>query len=236
MRICHVFWDHQSYTLSDSNNGYSIENSGGIPYSLKWDLGEHIINNPQSYSYSTIASGSDCQRLRIWYRYVDARGWTWENDIDIAGKFLGFKAEQNPNNPIFYINFVNCRALYTNPCQNQEFRQFPLTTRSNPVTYLRTETLNGLPINSFTLKIIDDNQEYFYDINDINSIQTIHNNGENNIIIEGHSFPINDVDSARKECDNECPPNTHACTCGNRTCCYELRNDIYYSVKSFFNN
>ena len=220
-RVCRVFWDNRSYTLSNPNNGYSIDNSGGIPYSLKWDLGEHIINNPQSYSYSTIASGSDCQLLRIWYSYIDASRRVRDNNIVIRGKFLGFSAIQNPTNSAFYFPLVNCRGLSTNPCQNQEFRQFSLITRSNPVTYLRTETLNGSPINSFTLKIIDDNQEYFYDINDINSIQTIHNNGENNIIIEGYPFPINDVDSAHKRCNDQCPQGTIQCECGNKLCCYK---------------
>ena len=201
-----------SAELLASGTFFTKKNLGGIPYKIFWDIGEHLIRNSNSFSYDILNSGANCESLRVWYSFVDARGRGRTNSIDIRGKFLGFSAIQNPTNPAFYFPLVNCRALFSNPCENQEFRQFPLTTRSNPVVYLRTETSNGSPPNTYTLKIIDDGVEYFYDINDTNSVEVVNKDGQTKYTFNAGNQTIERlVDSEQNvalKCGLDCPPNT----------------------------
>jgi len=55
---CTISWDNQSVQLQDPNSNYSIITLPDVPYKIIWDGGgsgkEHIINNPDNYSYSII--------------------------------------------------------------------------------------------------------------------------------------------------------------------------------------
>jgi len=59
MTTCFIKWDNSySYKLANPDNNFSIINVQGIPQKIIWDGGgtgkEHIINNPNNYSYSII--------------------------------------------------------------------------------------------------------------------------------------------------------------------------------------
>jgi hypothetical protein len=66
-KTCFIYWDDLSYQLSNPDSSFSIINVQGKPYSINWDSGSHIINNPDNFSYSI--TYSDNTDIQIYFIY-----------------------------------------------------------------------------------------------------------------------------------------------------------------------
>jgi hypothetical protein len=221
MDICKVYWDDLSYQLNDNNSNYSIQNVEGLPFKITWDNSEHIINNPENYSYQI--TGNFTWNYTASYR--DGRfSWScyrWFSPPlgqQFSGSYYttetGFTLNCIPSNEIGLVRVFDSNGIQTFTANFKTTDGIVLTSSSNT-----------------KIKIIDNNIIYEYAITNINSVNIVNSIGGNKIIIEGQQFDIVDVDSARKDCTEICPPRTIQCDCNNVRCCYKTVNKGYELVK-----
>jgi hypothetical protein len=232
-----------------SQTKFTKETLPGLPFKITWDNSEHIINNPNNYSYQ-IFPLSGTYYITALATSNDTRlgcGATISvRTANVTGKFLGIIQGATANGrytfPLAVINSFgndgNSVRFFktTNPlinhnlwldtwvtaCQNGFFNTDFLGTLNN-------NSLNFIPISAvnYYLKIIDNNITYEYPITNINSVQVINSIGQ----IKYKFFDIDNniiiekLENAEKtvklQCGKDCPPGTCIkCRNFDLVCCY----------------
>jgi hypothetical protein len=222
MKQCFIFFDDKNFRLSNPDNNYSIQNLPGLPFKITWDNNsEHIINNPDNYSYQIIGN------------------FTWNyTGIFRDGRFSWscYRWFNPPLGQSFSGNYYTTETGYNLNCiPTNEIGVLRAFNSSNVQTFSDFFKVNdGIILMSSSntqIKITDNNITYEYPINNINSVNIVNSVGEKNIIIENQSFSLIDENSVYKQCNDVCPKNTVTCDCGNVRCCYEkLSNGKGYKL------
>lgn len=252
-KTCKIYWDDLSYQLSDPDNSFSIINEQGKPYSINWDNNqEHIINNPDNYSYS-IKSNATYFRLYVNHPTMGKRyallGSGQLSFSELSGGQL-FKYSDHPNGMIYYkaifwgyffsgyvisvsgiSSGISSGLIHSSG--SRIFTSFIIPPREGIDIFYNVSIVEEpyMPT-AYILKIIDNGITYIYPIIDKDSINIINSDPSFKIEIEGHQFDIIDVKSARKDCTEQCPPDTITCDCGNERCCYKPVEYGYKLVKT----
>ena len=217
---CTISWDNQSVQLQDPNSNYNIITLPDVPYKITWDGGgsgkEHIINNPNNYSYQVIQD-IKCKDYGVEFRatYLEC---TTRGEIARDSGWLNFGNHRFPHNirlknlpnqgtcpfgtsnAIYYIIApIFDRAITTNCSQIQTYdANYWIGTGANINLQTRLTPLDG--IDAYKIRISDNNINYEYPIINTNSVQIIYNQGGKKIQIEGNQYDIIDENSVSKLC------------------------------------
>lgn len=244
MGNCKVYWDDLSYQLANDNSNYSIQNVNGQPYKITWDTNQqHIINNPNNFSYSLTTSSILIAERMFSYNsfpinpYCESRRNTIDIQIYNSSLYNASGITNSTGGQTVPANYTLTltQNLSGNLVGGQSFN-VSLFHKSY-CNYGRV-SINGGSIGDFgsgilryiqkIIRIIDNGVTYDYPIINNNSVNVVNSTGYNNIIIEGNSYRIHDVNSARKDCTEQCPNGTITCDCNNVRCCYQ---SVYYGYQ-----
>lgn len=237
-----------SFNQIDLINGTKFvkQNVNGSAFKITWDGGgsgkEHIINNPNNYSYSFKAVSTTG-------RYIFSN----QNEnlfIRAAGNYItgiGFYWNQFSDKTEFLLNNTTQRYLYLPSygiCGILEDKHFVV---GGGGTYLTPENLNGRtgkitpPYNqlydtggeiiklygSYQWKIVikDNNINYEYNIIDRNSVQIIYSQGGIKYTFSANMQSISQTYQTTQiialKCGLDCPPDSCVkCRDGDFVCCY----------------
>ena len=207
----------------------SYEEIEPIAYSIKWDRGTHILNNPENYSYKILEYS---HRWRIRAR-ENNYNWTVNTPYLATPSRPSYIKLENNNltcNLGQTIYFASQNTYHKDIYDgNSKF----LVRKSVPLNFLTNFTfvsIENIANDSFLKLIITDNGiDYIYDINDENSINTIFNDEQCKVSVSDLSGVI-----FEKQYDDSCPipyiincdtrqcPQETCCEiiCNNFTCCY----------------
>jgi hypothetical protein len=238
MKTCFVYWDDLSYQLSDPDNSFSVINVQGAPYKITWDNNqEHIINNPDNYSREITYSNKFNYKIAyFWGIYNQSTVFRNGNYVIPPGKtfsrviFINNLGKEKPNYSTLFDYAITGTAKFRVEFSDGTF--VDITDWGTSGNYKFAWALSPISGTTYNIKITDNGINYYYPIANTNSIQIINSNPSKKIQIEGHQFDIIDVNSARKDCTEQCPPDTITCDCGNERCCYQPVEYGYKLVKT----
>jgi len=242
-----LFWDAMNYKAWHPETiDYSI-NIENVPSGKKiiWDNSEHIINNVNNYSYSLVPIIN--KRFKTWgfrrdyfsNKPSDPVTGTWTDKTSILIRdWEGGHSTRYPKwcelgevrltAQRFITSGMFSVYIYIRMSDGGRLASALISKSANStrtvgveISFDRFEIDNNADYN---LLIIDNNIEYLYGIDDINSIEIVDITGEEikSIIVNGNTFILNDADSIDLVCTDpvsRCPENTIECNCGDVILC-----------------
>jgi len=228
-----------SFNQSDLTNGTKFvkQNVNGLAYKIIWDGGgsekEHIINNPDNYSYSF-------QPRNAWSCTIILGGGTYP--ISYSGQKIFqsfgffrysapltfFPCDPEPDfvfKPAGYI-YYHFYAQFTDGSLQRYTTwdsYFGVGFPAGQLSYKRNNFISSN--NQYSIKIKDNGVTNIYQITNTNSVEIIYSSGEIKYTFTAGSQSLNQQYSSTQnislKCGIDCPPETCVkCRDGDYVCCY----------------
>lgn len=204
-----IYWDNQSLTkYYPEDITYSIENTPGLPYRIKWDTTQsYIIKNPTNYSYS-FWWDMTCITYDIWIAW--SRDYIYAcnparaaNTTRSMSKFISFRKpvsisitkelngyscppENVPNNN-FYLNVIYNNGTCTSTLS---YRTLLFTGMDSCAYSFTIKDANQSSEPPRQIIILDGGVPYTYPISNIDSVQVENSAPTKKININGTKYDL----------------------------------------------
>lgn len=204
-------WDNQSVTkYSPETITYSVQDIPGLPYSLSWNSGSHILNNPSNYSYSFEYDLTckfyhidrqlierdflfNCNPITIntqtftptWARVATSLRKPSLERLRNFSRFLCSGQVSTFNDVLRVTHFTN------STCTTTTVNNYTINSDNTRCVY-NTRIIDATTNQEAPKKIIirDGSSNYEYPINDINSVIVNYSVASKNIIVNGTSYNL----------------------------------------------